>query len=78
MTASESSIATGRVLVTRRTVGRGMEIITVTGEDWRAVQREAASVWHSADAWLRQQVPPFAQPAQAGGFEATIYVDDAE
>jgi hypothetical protein len=55
-----------------------MQIITVTGENWREVQREAASVWRCADVWLRQQVPPVAHPAPDGGFEATIYIDHAE
>jgi hypothetical protein len=66
------------VQTSRRTVGRGTQIITVTGAQWRDVQREAAAVWHAADVWLRQQVPPFAHPTPDGGFSATIYIDDAE
>jgi hypothetical protein len=69
---------TGAVTVARRTVGRGTQVITVTGGEWREVQREAAKVWHAADTWLRQQVPPFAQPVAGGGFEAKVFIGDAE
>jgi hypothetical protein len=78
MMASQSGIATSPVLVARRTVGRGTQIITITGEDWRYVQREASAVWYSADEWLRQPRQPVAIPTTGGGFTATVWISDAE
>ena len=77
-TAEVGTGGTGAVTITRRTVGRGTQIITVSGLQWRDVQHEAAKVWHAADAWLRQQTPPFAQPLPGGGFAATVFINDAE
>lgn len=78
MSASESGTATSPVLVARRTVGRGTQIITITGQDWRDVQRQATAVWVSADEWLRFHWQPVAIPNDFGGFTATVYIKDAE
>jgi hypothetical protein len=69
---------TGAVTVARRTVGRGKQVITVTGERWLSVQREASSIWHSADGWLRQPMQPVALPTSDGGFTAVVIINEAE
>lgn len=79
ITTGTGGAGSGLVTTSRRSYGRGGQIVLITGETRDAVQTAADRAWVATDQWLRYgSMPPVARPMPGGGYEASFSVCDAE